>query len=1298
MAENVVPDSDREHAHDHRDVDDVRAVEVEGSGAAADTEVTVDGNVNDAVDDYAHDAVDDYAHDAVDDDAHYGVIAVDDGVNGDVHDTANDDAHDRVDADGAVAATETDTAALDALVAPANAHATVVDEAIHTATAWLTTAAASDEPRIAEVLADADGVAFARAFVDGVLRPESLSAAAGNLHRLGADIPAALPWHLRGAVRLGAAVAPVLPAPVVPLSRRLLRERIAPLSIDARRIGTSIAALRERYGMQRPVELRVPSVPITGMDRLAARLEQVIELVQRDDVAAVAVPLALVRGPELPWAFDDQVDATTARLRPLIESARASDTALTLVVELASELDLAVAVLIQALEEPAQAHALLGIAFSAALPDALPTLQQLAAWSRSRGIDDAPPLAVRIDTGIDPRERAEAAIGGWPLAVYDTTDDVRANAIGLIHEALAPDAEAGLSLALNTFDPYLLAYARVLAARAERTVGLHVHPGVLPAQERAILADVPGVVLGVPVLLPDSGVDVAVMLSTLLDEREDDAALSAAVALADDLDARERAADALRTAVERSHVGAIATGPRRVQDRARPEASADTRLLRAPAPDEASGLTQEVIGIARASAATDTSPIAPAEGLLFGGAPFVETAVFSARENPGGALGAPGFRNAPASDPSTAANREWARGVIAQMVDAGAPAEDETESGELDATVRTVSDSAAEWGALPATERSAVLRRFAVLFDAQRGEFIARAGTALFVEADADATDVIDAAAHAASLARELDAVSGAVFVPAHVTVVSVHAASNAAHAAAEVFAALAAGSGVIVLASRIAREQLLMIQQVLHEADLPDGLLAVVDGTDQDALAADGVDRLIRVGARDAIHAVGTAVADREPGVNAVIVAPSADLDRAAADIVLGAFSRAGQGPDATAAVILVGSVGRSRRFIDALVDGARSLIVGHPEDPRAVVGPLAAVADGDELAALTQPAEGEAWWLEPRRIDDRLWTPGILGGVRAGSLLHTRAVAAPVLAVSTATTLAEAIELQNAMPTARVAGLHTQDPADLAHWLDTARSAALVVNRPTTGARVQRRPVHSWSEAGAIAASGGPHHLIGFGTWRATGGGGSSSTLHLRGLDARVVAIIEAAQPDLDYASFDAVRRGALSDAVAWDREFARVKDASGLRFERHLLRYRRTDVAVRATADAAVGDIVRSLVAAVRTGSEVTLSRPVGLPAGVRRALAEQGIPVFVEDDAQWLERVSHTGVRRVRVIGPDAEGIIALLREAPLQPPVTVFADEVTTAGRLELLPYLREQAISITAHRGGRLDDFSAAVI
>ena len=51
----------------------------------------------------------------------------------------------------------------------------------------------------------------------------------------------------------------------------------------------------------------------------------------------------------------------------------------------------------------------------------------------------------------------------------------------------------------------------------------------------------------------------------------------------------------------------------------------------------------------------------------------------------------------------------------------------------------------------------------------------------------------------------------------------------------------------------------------------------------------------------------------------------------------------------------------------------------------------------------------------------------------------------------------------------------------------------------------------------------------------------------------------MIEAAQPSLDYEAFEWLRRAALSDAIAWDREFGQVKDVSHLGVERNLFRYR-------------------------------------------------------------------------------------------------------------------------------------------
>jgi len=64
-------------------------------------------------------------------------------------------------------------------------------------------------------------------------------------------------------------------------------------------------------------------------------------------------------------------------------------------------------------------------------------------------------------------------------------------------------------------------------------------------------------------------------------------------------------------------------------------------------------------------------------------------------------------------------------------------------------------------------------------------------------------------------------------------------------------------------------------------------------------------------------------------------------------------------------------------------------------------------------------------------------------------------------------------------------------------------------------------------------------------------------------------------------------------------------------------------------------------------------------------------------------------------RVRLIGGTAA---SLLRAANGDPDLAVWADPVTTAGRLELLPFLHEQSISITAHRFGTPNHLTDALI
>ncbi|MFF7682167.1 aldehyde dehydrogenase family protein [Microbacterium sp. NPDC007973] len=1197
-----------------------------------------------------------------------------------------------------------------------------------------------------DLATDAEAADFTAAAVDGVLRPESLTASAAALHRLAEVVPSSLPWFVRGALQLGGAVAPVMPTPAVPLAKRALRDLVGSLVVDARpeRLAADLAALATEG--ETP-DIRLVGPAVLGDTAARRRLDGIRSLVSRDDVERVSLPLADAVAGRSAWAFDAEVEHAAERVLPLFLDALAAGTHLTLVVRDRAELDVTVAVLTRVLEEPRLTGMRAGIALPVAVSETVEAARELAAWARQRTHDDGERLTVRLDDApIETPDAATSARHGWEAPAVTARDDVDAALVRGLREALSTRARDGLRVEVATADPERAALALALGddAGAEvtlvlpratpwtpdsarvRTVAV-VHPDDLDAVAAPLAAAAAAMVATAAGLPPAGPISASGEASG--DEDGPDAATPETAAVA----ARAR----------RALAGADAPPPAgRLPQR---DVAPEPAILRDPADADADdpGLTQAVLGIAREAAASeDTSALGPdVQQMLFGGQAFVDTAVFSARESAELAGGAAGFRNSADTDPTVAADRSWALAVLDRV--GGSTAGDATaaagrindETG-LDEVVTRVRTGAEAWGALAAADRSAVLQAASRTLAARRAELIevlASEGGALLAEADAEVSQAVDAAAYYASTAKELDRVPGAVFVPDRLTVVAPRWNASVGLCAGETLAALAAGSGVLLTPSPRARRAGAVVADALWAAGVPRDVLAYVD-LNEDAsgralIAHPGVDRVLLSGARTTAERFAAwrpalAMQALTAGRNAVIVAPSADLDEAAADIVTGAFARAGQAATAVSLVILVGAAARSARFTDQLKDAVSSLRVGPADDPLSDVGPLVEEPTGEVRRALTVLGDGERWLVEPRELDlgpetaGRFWSPGVRTGVTAGSHLTRAAVAAPVLGILHAPTVTRAIELQNAIGSGFVAGLHTRDAADLDLWLDTVEAAVLRVNRPSSGAVVQREPIGGWGEAavGDGAMSGGPNRLVTLGSWRPSTGGASSSTLHLRGLDSRITALIEAAQPTLSYEAFDWLRRGALSDAVAWDREYGRVRDVSRLGVERNLRRYRPADVAVRATADASWQAVLRVLVAAVRSGSTFSLSTPVGLPAAVRHLLGESEIAVSVESDQEWLQRLAggipdaETGGEtpivaprpgRVRLVGPatTVESVRAAVAETVgADVSLTLYADEVTTAGRLELLPFLREQAVSIGAFRFGRVDPWSAEVI
>lgn len=323
----------------------------------------------------------------------------------------------------------------------------------------------------------------------------------------------------------------------------------------------------------------------------------------------------------------------------------------------------------------------------------------------------------------------------------------------------------------------------------------------------------------------------------------------------------------------------------------------------------------------------------------------------------------------------------------------------------------------------------------------------------------------------------------------------------------------------------------------------------------------------------------------------------------------------------------------------------------------------------------------------MKPAKLDDsgKLWSPGVRDGVRRGSAFHRTEYFGPILGIMTAATLDEAIAIVNEVDYGLTSGLHSLDPAEIGTWLSTIEAGNLYVNRGITGAIVRRQPFGGWkkSAVGAGTKAGGLNYLLGLGSWSPdTASVGSA-------VSAPVQSFVRAtgvASAELD--------RALASDEHAWSTLFGTATDVSALSAERNIARYLpypgvhvRLGSAV-SVVDESIADLVRVVAASVRAGTPVDVSTASSLPASV--ASAVQALPNVrslrsSQSDDAFATSIASGPSTRVRLICGD---LSALYTAMGGRPDVAVYGEPVTEAGRIELLPFLREQAVSITAHRFG----------
>src|SRR5690554_6459734 len=385
----------------------------------------------------------------------------------------------------------------------------LAEQAVELARRWIDEAADVEvDPaaaRLTDLLQDKNGLPFTLGFVDGVMRPESLSAAALQLQRIAPIVPDFLPWYLRGAVKLGGGIAPVLPSPTVPIARRVLREMVGHLVVDARpeKLGPAIARIREGGAK---LNLNLLGEAVLGEAEAKRRFDGIHDLIRRDDVDYVSVKVSSVISHLSLWAFDEIVDAVVERLVPLYVSAAKHGTFINLDIEEYRDLDLTIAVFTRILEDPRLMLLEAGIVLQAYLPDALSALRELTAWAKGRVEHGGAKIKVRLVKGANlPMERVDAVMHGWPLATYDSKLDTDANYLRMLDEALRPQNTAAVRHGVAGHNLFGIAYAWLLAGErgVQTDVEIEMLLGMAQGQMQAVSRDVGPVLLYVPVVKPD---------------------------------------------------------------------------------------------------------------------------------------------------------------------------------------------------------------------------------------------------------------------------------------------------------------------------------------------------------------------------------------------------------------------------------------------------------------------------------------------------------------------------------------------------------------------------------------------------------------------------------------------------------------------------------------------------------------------------------------------------------------------------------------------------------------------------
>jgi malonate-semialdehyde dehydrogenase (acetylating)/methylmalonate-semialdehyde dehydrogenase len=252
-------------------------------------------------------------------------------------------------------------------------------------------------------------------------------------------------------------------------------------------------------------------------------------------------------------------------------------------------------------------------------------------------------------------------------------------------------------------------------------------------------------------------------------------------------------------------------------------------------------------------------------------------------------------------------------------------------------------------------------------------------------------------------------------------------------------------------------------LAEIFLEAGFPDGVLNVVHG------AREAVDALLNHPQVNAISFVGSAPVARHVyetaaangkrvqalggAKNHIVVMPDADPEVTVPAILNSAFGNAGERCLAGSVAVAVGAA--ADRLLTGLKDAASKLVVGPGDEAGVQVGPLIRADHRDRVAGYVDKgvAEGAELVVDGRGQMSRpgfFFGPTILDRVTSDMSVGNEEIFGPVLSVSRAASLDEAIAQANRMALGNMATIFTQSGRSAREFRERVEAGMTGINVP--------------------------------------------------------------------------------------------------------------------------------------------------------------------------------------------------------------------------------------------------------